>query len=253
MTPGPFFWQRLDIITGLIYVRGQKAREISFFNANTLDFLSENMQYSDSYIHSQDKRTDTDMYKSAISLYNPRGQRKYLNSNERDRFFECTKVLRTDKRLFCQLLYFTGARISEVYNLTTVSIDFSNKTIVFETIKRRKKGVYREIPIPSFLLEDLRIYIQNNEGNDSGCLWNFSLRTASRYVKKVMNKAEIAGIQSSAKGLRHGFAVYAISRVPITLVKKWLGHSRLETTEIYLSVTGLEEREMVKRLWSVSD
>lgn len=66
---------------------------------------------------------------------------------------------------------------------------------------------------------------------------------------KVMNNAEINGLQSSAKGLRHGFAVYAISRVPITLVKKWLGHSILETTEIYLSVIGVEEREMAQRLW----
>ena len=113
--------------------------------------------------------------------------------------------------------------------------------------------MYREIPIPSFLLEELRNYIQNNEEDNSDCLWGFSLRTASRYVKNVMTEANVKGLQSSAKGLRHGFAVHAISRVPITLVKKWLGHSRLETTEIYLSVIGLEEREMVKRLWGVSD
>ena len=189
------------------------------------------------------------MYKTAISLYNSKGQRKYLNSDERQFFFESTKSIRTDKRLFCQLLYFTGARISEVYNLTPVCIDFSNKTIVFETLKRRKKGVYREIPIPRFLLEDLQIFMQKNEKNNDDCLWGFSLRTASRYVKEVMKKAGITGLQSSAKGLRHGFAVYAISRVPITLVKKWLGHSKLETTEIYLSIIGIEEREMAKRLW----
>ncbi|MFK8103130.1 MAG: tyrosine-type recombinase/integrase [Saprospiraceae bacterium] len=80
-------------------------------------------------------------------------------------------------------------------------------------------------------------------------MWGFSLRTDSRYVKKVMHKASITGLQSSAKGLRHDFAVYAISRVPITLVKKWLGHSRLETTEIYLNVIGVEERERAKKLW----
>jgi len=190
------------------------------------------------------------MYKTITSLHNTKGQRKYLNSDERQRFFESSKLVRTDKKLFCQLLYFTGARIREVYNLTYVNIDFANETIVFETLKRRQKGVYREIPVPSFLLEELRLFMQSNRDNDSGHLWNFSLRTASRYVKKTMHKAGITGLQSSAKGLRHGFAVYAISRVPITLVKKWLGHSRLETTEIYLSVIGVEERGMAKRLWS---
>ena len=79
------------------------------------------------------------MYKTAISLYNSKGQRKYLNANERQRFLNCTKDLRTDKKLFCQTLYFTGARISEVYNLMPLSIDYSNKTIVIETLRNERK------------------------------------------------------------------------------------------------------------------
>ena len=189
------------------------------------------------------------MYKNTYSLYSSNGQRKYLNEDERHRFYERTKAIKTDKKLFCQLLYFTGARISEVHNLTKKSIDFSNKTVVFETVKRRKKGVFREIPIPTSLLEDLKIYMLNDAKDGGADLWGFSLRTASRYVKAVMDKAEITGGQSTAKGLRHGFAVYAISKVPITLVKKWLGHSRLTTTEIYLEIVGREEREMAKKLW----
>ena len=66
-----------------------------------------------------------------------------------------------------------------------------------------------------------------------------------------MIKSDIFGKQASAKGLRHGFAVHAVSVAPLTLVKKWLGHSRLETTEIYLGVIGLEERAMAKRMWSI--
>lgn len=189
------------------------------------------------------------MFKNAISLYNSKGQRKYLNSQERQRFLDSTKHLRIDRKLFCQILYFTGARISEVHNLMPLSVDYSNKTLVIETLKKRKKGIYREIPVPSFLLDELQSFIQRKGINDNIPLWDFSLRTASRYVKGAMIKSDISGQQSSAKGLRHGFAVYAVSKVPITLVKKWLGHARLETTEIYLSVVGLEEREMAKRMW----
>ncbi len=189
------------------------------------------------------------MVNTTLSLYTSQGQRKYLNAIERHRFYEYTKYLREDKKLFCQLLYFTGARIREVYNLTGMSIDFSNKAVVIETLKRRRKGIYREVPLPDGLLMDLQVYVQNLD-NEAAFLWSFSLRTASRLVKSVMNTAEITGLHASAKGLRHGFAVFAISRVPITLVKKWLGHSRLETTEIYLEVIGAEEREIAKRLWS---
>jgi len=190
------------------------------------------------------------MYKTVISLYDFKGQRKYLNASERQRFLESIKLLRDDKKLFCQLLYFTGARISEVYNLKPLSLDYSNKTIVIETLKKRKKGIFREIPVPSFLLDQLQVFTNDKGISDNSCLWLFSLRTASRYVKEAMNKSNITGQQASAKGLRHGFAVHAVSKVPITLVKRWLGHAKLETTEIYLSVIGLEERAMAKRMWS---
>ncbi len=36
----------------------------------------------------------------------------------------------------------------------------------------------------------------------------------------------------------------------IATVQKWLGHARLETTAIYLEVSGDEERELAKRLWA---
>jgi integrase/recombinase XerD len=55
---------------------------------------------------------------------------------------------------------------------------------------------------------------------------------------------------ASPKGLRHGFAVACLmQKVPLTAVKRWLGHARLETTAIYLDVSGSEEREFAKRLW----
>ena len=75
------------------------------------------------------------------------------------------------------------------------------------------------------------------------------MRTASRYVKEAMTRANIIGLQASAKGLRHGFAVYAVTKVPITKVQKLLGHSSLRTTAIYLDVSGVEEREMVMKMW----
>jgi integrase/recombinase XerD len=195
------------------------------------------------------KRELTNMYKSELSLHSANGQRKYLNSAERQRFYEATKTIRLDKKLFCQLLYFTGARIAEIHNLTTGNIDFSNRSVVIESLKKRRKGVFREIPLPSSLLEELHMYIKQRELLEDQRVWDFSVRTASRHVKKVMILAGIKGLHATAKGLRHGFAVAAVARIPLTLVKRWLGHSRLETTEIYLGIMGSEEREMAKKLW----
>ncbi len=190
------------------------------------------------------------MYKTVISLRDKKGQRKYLNQTERLRFLESSKGYRTDIKLFSLLLYYTGARIAEIHHLKTDSIDFSNKTIVIESLKKRKKGIFREIPLPSDLLEELRSYIDDLDYDAlETSLWSFSLRTASRHVKRVMLKAKISGVQSCARGLRHGFAVHAVTVAPITMVKKWLGHATLETTEIYLNAVGIEEREIAQKLW----
>jgi len=89
----------------------------------------------------------------------------------------------------------------------------------------------------------------NKINKEIQCLWPFSLRTAARRVKVVMRNTDIIGVRSCARGLRHGFAVRAVAKAPITLVKKWLGHTRLETTEIYLNVMGIEEREITQKVW----
>ncbi|OIQ19385.1 MAG: hypothetical protein BM557_06310 [Flavobacterium sp. MedPE-SWcel] len=191
------------------------------------------------------------MYKVILSLHSDKGQRKYLNQVERLRFFEVTRDYTTSKKLFCQLLYYTGARIAEIHNLTTGSIDFANGTVVLETLKKRKRGIYREIPLPESLLNDLQGYVDflSNQNKQEQGLWAFSLRTGSRLIKAAMKKAGINGVRSCARGLRHGFAVYAVNRVPLTMVKKWLGHASLTTTAIYLDVMGMEEREIAKRIW----
>jgi len=189
------------------------------------------------------------MQNHSMSLYTKQGQRKYLNQIERLRFLEATKEQPIAVQLFCQLLYYTGARIAEIHNLTLQHIDKTNGTVIIESLKKRKKGIFREIPIPDSLLEKIQRYAEELRLQIKECLWWFSLRTASRKIKAVMTSANIKGIRSSAKSLRHGFAVNAVTNAPLTMVKKWLGHSRLETTEIYLSIVGAEERAIMKRLW----
>lgn len=192
-------------------------------------------------------------YHFHFSLFDPNGQRKYLNQAERKRFYEIADARkRQDIRLFCLLLFYTGARISEIGSLSLTSIDFSNKSVTLRTLKRRRADVFRQIPLPDALLEDLKTYInrlarQNSE--EAAGMWHFSIRSASRYVKSIMEDAGITGVKSSALGLRHGFAVHAVSQVPITQVQKWLGHANLQTTAIYLNFCGIEERALAKRMW----
>ncbi|MBF0115854.1 MAG: tyrosine-type recombinase/integrase, partial [Magnetococcales bacterium] len=50
--------------------------------------------------------------------------------------------------------------------------------------------------------------------------------------------------------LRHSFAIAALqSGVPINFVRKWLGHARLSTTEIYANAVGEEGQTIASRFW----
>ena len=82
-------------------------------------------------------------------------------------------------------------------------------------------------------------------------IWQFSRRTANRYVKKVMITSKIYGPMACPKGLRHSFAINClVKKIPLTLIKKWLGHSSLTTTAIYLNVSNDEEKIIAQRIWS---
>lgn len=65
-----------------------------------------------------------------------------------------------------------------------------------------------------------------------------------------MQNAEIRGAQASAKGLRHGFGVRAAEKTRNPrLVQKWLGHTSIENTLIYMDAIGQEERKAALSLW----
>jgi site-specific recombinase XerD len=50
--------------------------------------------------------------------------------------------------------------------------------------------------------------------------------------------------------LRHAFGASAANNlVVLTLIQKWLGHAKLETTEHYTHLVGREERLLAKRTW----
>lgn len=65
-----------------------------------------------------------------------------------------------------------------------------------------------------------------------------------------MRNAANPAFVSKPKSLRHAFGAEAVaSRVTLSMIKKWMGHARIETTEIYTTLVGKEERTIAKRTW----
>ena len=73
-------------------------------------------------------------------------------------------------------------------------------------------------------------------------------------MRKLMALAGIVGCRASPRGLRHAFGIATLqSGVPINLIQRWMGHARLKTTMIYMSVSGPEELSFARRFWRTSD
>jgi integrase len=179
-----------------------------------------------------------------IHLRSSTGHRKYLTPDERRRFLNATKSLAERRRRFCEVLFYTGCRISEAYQLTADRLDPNESVIIFETLKLRKRGVYRAVPVPQ---EWLRTIVSPS---CTGSLWGFSLKTGYRVVKQTMLLAGIEGEHASPKGLRHGFGiVHGQNKTNPRLLQRWMGHSSLDTTMIYLDAQGDEERNAAKVAW----
>ena len=189
------------------------------------------------------------------SLHDERGRRKYLVPDERWKFLNTALKIGGEVGTFCAVLAFSGARISEVLSLTSERLDDGNCAINFETLKRRRRGVIRAVPVPQKLLHLLnQVHAFREAQRDivtARCrLWTWSRTTAWRRVKDVMRQAGQPEHISQPKALRHAFgAEAALNQISLSLIKKWMGHAKLETTEIYTSLIGNEERYLAQLTW----
>jgi integrase/recombinase XerD len=193
-----------------------------------------------------------------MRLHDTEGQRLYLTETERKAFLKAAESCDRQVRTFCMVLVYTGCRLSEALGLTPKSIDFGQKAIVIETLKKRRSGVFRAVPVPDSLLDTLNMVhgIQEASRRKSDPslnlpLWRWSRPTAWRRVGEVMERAGIQdGAHKCPKGLRHGYGVAAVSKgIPLNMLSKWMGHASLEVTAIYANALGEEQRSIAARMW----
>lgn len=193
-----------------------------------------------------------------MDLYDPQGRRLYLTGAERQAFLDAAKDAPREVRTFCLVLAYTGCRISEALALTPRRVDLAGQALIFATLKKRRSGVYRAVPVPESVLDTLNMVHGLTEalnrpkkGVADQPLWHWSRTTAYMRVKEVLEAAGVAdGPHKCPKGLRHGYGVLAISSgVPLNMLSKWMGHASLEVTAIYANALGEEQRAIAARMW----
>ena len=127
---------------------------------------------------------------SAMGLYTADGARKYLTAGEREAFLRAAERADREARTLCMTLAYGGCRLSEALALTTDSVDLAGGLLLFESLKKRRRGIHRAVPVPPGLLDALDLVhgirkLQSRRGKGRGVrLWPWSRMTGWRIVHR---------------------------------------------------------------------
>ncbi len=141
-----------------------------------------------------------------------------------------------------ELLFATGARISELCNLTLQQVDLvSYKIVIYGKGSKERMIQIGNDDVKKILLEYYSVFKDDIISTN----WFFINRLHQRYseqsvramIVKYLNIAMI-DMHITPHMFRHSFATLLLEAdVDIRYIQKMLGHSSIKTTEIYTSVS----------------
>ena len=157
-------------------------------------------------------------------------------------------------RALLEVLYGTGARISEAVGLDVDDVDRVDGTVVL----RGKGGKERMVPIGSFALTAIDAYLTRarpelaavGTSDRAGALFlnarggRLSRQSAWSVLVKAADRAGVTR-DVSPHTLRHSFATHLLEGgADVRVVQELLGHASVTTTQIYTLVTVDNLREV---------
>ena len=153
-------------------------------------------------------------------------------------------------RALLELLYSTGARISEAVGLDVDDVDTETRSVLL----RGKGGKQRVVPVGRPAVESLDAYLIRgrpalaSRGTPALFLNVRGGRLSRQSAWKVLQTAaDAAGISSavSPHTLRHSFATHLLDGgADVRVVQELLGHASVTTTQVYTLVTVEHLREV---------
>lgn len=168
-----------------------------------------------------------------------------LGKGEIIKMFEST--LNIKHRLVLMFLYYTGIRLNEVVNLKWEDIDFNRGTIHLKTAKGEKERVI-------FFHQKLKKFIEYFNVRGEGYVFvsnlgkKYDKRTIQLIVRSAAKKTGI-GKRVTPHTLRHSFATHLLEAgADIRHIQKLLGHSNLQTTQIYTHVANKDIKKLADLL-----
>lgn len=150
----------------------------------------------------------------------------------------------------------TGMRLSELININLNDIDFENNSIIIFGKNSKEKIIYFSTYCKNILLEYINTRTLNDDGLKSRTplfLNRFGNRVGVEAVENICKQAyKLIGLDDlgyTTHTLRHTAAtiIYTYASNDILLVKEFLGHSSLASTEIYTHLSNNKIKEAVEK------
>jgi integrase/recombinase XerD len=155
-------------------------------------------------------------------------------------------------RALLELLYGTGARISEAVGLDVDDVDLDDAAVRL----RGKGGKERLVPVGSFARRAVEDYLVRGRpvlaaaGRGTPALFlnvrgsRLSRQSAWSVLREAAARAEV-GVDVSPHTLRHSFATHLLDGgADLRVVQELLGHASVATTQVYTLVTVERLREV---------
>lgn len=150
----------------------------------------------------------------------------------------------------------TGMRLSELININLSDIDFENNSIVIFGKNSKERIVYFNSNCKQLLLKyiETRNSTENKLNSKAPLFLNkFGNRIGVEAVENICQKAyKLIGLDDlgyTTHTLRHTAAtiMYIYVSNDILLIKEFLGHSSLASTEIYTHLSNIKIKEAVEK------
>jgi len=140
--------------------------------------------------------------------------------------------------MLLQFMWYTGVRISEAISVTKGDIDFTNFVMNIRWLKSRKYK-YRIVPLRPEIKQLLELYTAYM--NQPDIVFKISRQRAWQIYRKYFDKGH-------PHQMRHSFAVnWLRSGMDIVTLHRILGHSRIQTTMLYLKIVPVDQgKELMK-------
>ncbi len=135
--------------------------------------------------------------------------------------------------LLLKTLFLTGARVSEFVSLKVGDFYFDEQMIL---IQKGKGGNSRYVPLLPELAQELKTHLGSRKTGyvfESNRQTKFTTRRIQQIVKETAASANITK-KVHPHLLRHTVATFLLEKgMPLEQIQKFLGHSKIETTQIY--------------------